>query len=143
MRPLHVPAPLTVVIEVPRLGMVKRRGDGSIDFVALPSPFNYGSVPGTRAPDGDPLDAIVLGPRLAAGSIVERTPLAVYGFVDRGCLDPKIVCGTRPLRAAERRAVERFFGVYQRFKRALQRARGQPEPTEVLGWLPWTSRPPA
>lgn len=140
MRPLYVPSPLTVVIEVPRFGMVKRRGDGSIDFVALPSPFNYGSVPGTRAPDGDPLDVIVLGPRLREGQVLERTPLAVFGFLDRGRLDPKVVCGEGPLRAVDRRAVERFFAVYQRFKRGLQRARGQAEPTEVLGWLPWTSR---
>lgn len=135
-----MPSPLTVVIEVPRFGMVKRRGDARIDFVALPSPFNYGSVPGTLAPDGDPLDAIVLGPRLPKGCIVERTPLAVFGFVDRGRLDPKVVCGHGPLRARDRRAVERFFRFYRGFKRGLQRVRGQSEPTEVLGWLPWSCR---
>jgi len=137
---MQLAKPLTVVIEVPLHGMIKRRQDKSIDFIALPSPFNYGSVVGTVAPDGDPLDALVLGPRLTTGELVERTPLAVYGFVDRGQLDPKIVCGDRPLSPAQRRSVERFFRVYARFKRALAWARGQGEPTEVLGWLPFSTR---
>lgn len=140
MTVLRVPASLDVVIEVPRFGMVKRRGDGSIDFVAAPSPFNYGSIVGTLAPDGDPLDAVVLGPRLPRGRTVECRPLAVYGFVDRGTLDPKVVCGWGTLSAADRRGVERFFRVYCGFKRVLQRLRHHREPTEVLGWLPWTHR---
>jgi inorganic pyrophosphatase len=139
--PLQLPARVAVIIEVPRGGVVKRRGDGSLDFVSpLPSPFNYGSVPGTLAPDGDPLDALVLGPRLRAGSRVEVEVLAVLGFVDRGLLDPKLVCGPPPLQASQRRAVERFFWIYERLKRGLQRLRGQPERTEVLGWLPFTTR---
>ena len=135
---LRLPARATVVIEVPRGGMVKRRGDGSIDFLSpLPSPFNYGSIPGTRAPDGDPLDALVLGPRLRAGTRVEVEVLAVLGFLDRGMLDPKLVCGRGPLQASQRRSVERFFWAYERLKRGLQWMRGQGEPTKVLGWLPW------
>lgn len=141
--PLRLPARATVVIEIPRGGMVKRRGDGSLDFVSpLPSPFNYGSLPGTRAPDGDPLDALVLGPRLRAGTRVEVDVLAVLGFLDRGKLDPKLVCGRSPLSATERRAVERFFWAYERLKRGLQRLRGQHERTEVLGWLPWLPEAP-
>lgn len=120
--------------------MVKRRQDGRVDFVALPSPFNYGSVLGTMAPDGDPLDVIVLGARLPRGHRMKRAPSAVFGFVDGGQLDPKIVCADGPLRAADRRAVERFFWVYARFKRALARARGQTGRTETLGWMPWTTR---
>lgn len=136
--PLRIPARATVVIEVPRGGVVKRRGDGSLDFVSpVPSPFNYGSLPGTRAPDGDPLDAVVLGPRLRAGTRVEVDVLAVLGFLDRGRLDPKLVCGRAPLSPRQRRAVERSFWAYERLKRGLQRLRGQPERTEVLGWLPW------
>jgi inorganic pyrophosphatase len=142
--PLRLPPRVTVIIEVPRGGLVKRRGDGSLDFVSpLPSPFNYGSVPGTRAPDGDPLDALVLGSRLRAGTRVEVDVLAVLGFVDRGLHDPKLVCGRAPLAAGQRRAVERFFWAYERGKRGLQRLRGQPERTEVIGWLPWlTAEPP-
>lgn len=138
--PLHVPARVTVIIEVPRGGVIKRRSDGTIDFVSpLPSPFNYGSVPGTQAPDGDPLDALVLGSRVRAGSRVDVEVLAVLGFIDRGLLDSKLVCGEAPLRASQRRAVERFFWAYERLKRTIQRVRGQSERTEVLGWLPFTT----
>lgn len=140
--PIWVPAHhVTVLVEVSRGGQVKRRTDGSVDFVSpLPSPFNYGCLEGTMAPDGDPLDALVLGPRLSAGTRVEREVLAVYGFLDRGALDPKLVCGRAPLRPSQRRQVERFFWIYARLKRGLQRIRRQPEPTEALGWLPWTTR---
>jgi inorganic pyrophosphatase len=140
--PLHLPSRVTVLIEIPRGGIVKRRADGSLDFVSpLPSPWNYGSVPGTTAPDGDPLDAIVLGPRLRAGVRVDADVLAVYGFRDRDALDPKLVCGSPPLFASQRRAVERFFWVYERCKRGLQRVRGQAGRTAALGWLPFTTRP--
>lgn len=141
--PLRLPARVTVLVEVSRGGRVKRRSDGTIDFVSpLPSPFNYGCIEGTVAPDGDPLDALVLVPRLRAGVRVECEVLAVYGFIDRGLLDPKLVCGRAPLWPAQRRSVERFFLRYARLKRGIQRWRGQPEPTEAIGWLPWTRRRP-
>lgn len=139
---LRVPATrVTILIEIPRGGMVKRRPDGRVDFVSpLPSPFNYGCLEATLAPDGDPLDAVVLGSRLPAGVRVEREVLGVYGFVDRDRLDPKLICGEAPLLPRQRRSVERFFRLYTPAKRALQRVRGQPEPTYTLGWLPWTTR---
>lgn len=140
--PLHLPARVSILIEIPRGGMIKRRADGTFDFLSpLPSPFNYGSIPGTLAPDGDPLDAIVLGPRLRAGTRLQADVLAVYGFLDRAQLDPKLVCGHAPLQPGQRRAVERFFFLYERLKRALQRVRSQSEPTRALGWLPFTTRP--
>ena len=58
---MRFPEQLEVLIDTPRGSFVKRRDDGSVDFVwPLPSPFNYGSVPDTLAPDGDREDAIVL-----------------------------------------------------------------------------------
>ncbi|MFY0541612.1 hypothetical protein [Nannocystis pusilla] len=37
-----------VKIEYPRWSVVKRRSDGSVDFVSpLPCPYNYGHVPGS------------------------------------------------------------------------------------------------
>ncbi|MGE0792275.1 MAG: inorganic diphosphatase [Sandaracinaceae bacterium] len=119
-----MPEPCEVVIEVPAWTFVKRRPDGSVDFVSpLPSPFNYGSIVGTVGPDGDPLDALVLGPRLEAGTRVRTTAYAEVDFVDAGVPDPKRVCG-RPLSAIDRARVISFFVVYARFKRALHRLRG-------------------
>jgi inorganic pyrophosphatase len=125
-----------VMIEVPRGGFVKRRPDGSVDFVApLPCPYNYGSVLDTHAPDGDPLDAVVLGPRLHRGEIVSVPLRAVMGFMDAGVEDPKLVCSNAPLGDAQRRGIERFFRVYARFKRVVNLLRGAGRPTRVVGWL--------
>ncbi|MGI5865394.1 MAG: inorganic diphosphatase [Myxococcales bacterium] len=110
-----------VVIDTPRGSFVKRRDDGSLDFVSLvPSPYNYGSVPGTLAGDGDRLDAIVLGPRLARGSRVRLPVRAVVRFVDGGTEDLKLICSPHRLRRRERALVELFFRIYVPFKRAVQ-----------------------
>jgi len=126
----------TVRIEVPRWSFVKRKADGRVDLVSpLPCPYNYGSVVGSVAPDGDPLDALVFGPRLAFGRTIETRVWAVMGFVDDGVDDPKLVCASAPPTAAERRGVERFFALYAAFKRALARARGRSAATRRVGWL--------
>ncbi len=128
-----------VTIEYPRWSMIKRRSDGSLDFVApLPCPYNYGSISGRRSGDGDLLDAVVLGPRLPAGTLRSVQVLGVVGFLDLGVHDPKVICGISsmgPLSARERAGLELFFRSYAGFKRALAWTRGRPEPTRYLGWL--------
>ena len=115
-----------VVIEVPRGGFVKRRADGSVDFVSpVPCPFNYGSARGTLADDGDPLDVVLLGPRRPPGFAGRFRIWSVVDFVDAGQADPKLVCGPTPPTAADRRRVRVFFRLYARVKRLLNRARGQ------------------
>nr|HQV09401.1 inorganic diphosphatase [Thauera sp.] len=60
-----------VIIEVPRGGFVKRGSSLAVDFVSpLPCPYNYGAIPAYIGMEGDLLDAVVLGPRLALGSVV-------------------------------------------------------------------------
>ena len=128
--------PITVVIDVPRGSFIKRSDDGSVDFVSpLPSPFNYGHVPDTLAEDGEGLDAVVLGPRLARGSESSVVVRGRVGFVDAGMEDPKLICAPAPLSASERRRVEGFFRRYARAKRWINRFRGKQGPTEYLGWL--------
>ena len=101
----------------------------------LPSPFNYGHVPGTLAEDGDALDAVVLGPRLERGTRVPLVVRAKIGFVDGGALDPKWICSDRPLSDADRRRVEGFFRRYAVAKSLLNRFRGKRGETRYLGWL--------
>lgn len=125
-----------VTIEVSRWSFTKRRPDGSVDFVSpLPCPYNYGSVTGHAAPDGDPLDALVLGRRLPRGITVTSTLRAVFEFRDDGLLDPKLVCSPHPLTDEQRRGVERFFAVFAAFKRTLYRARGRTGETRDVGWM--------
>lgn len=130
-----LPAFVRIRVEVPRWGLVKPRADGSIDFLSpLPCPYNYGCIPGYESADGDPLDAVVLGPRLAAGREVQVRVRAVMGFVDAGRDDPKVICSAAPLTALDRRGLEAFFAVYALAKRALNRLRGAGGPTRCTGW---------
>lgn len=125
-----------VVVEYPRWSMVKRRSDGTLDFVApLPCPYNYGSIFGRRSGDGDLLDAVVLGPRLPLGATRSLVAVGVIGFLDLGVHDPKVICSDAALSTSQRTGLELFFRAYAGFKRALAAARGQPGATRYLGWL--------
>jgi inorganic pyrophosphatase len=131
LRP-NVPDAVHVLVELPRLSFVKRRADGAFDYVSpLPCPFNYGSVPGVVSGDGDPLDAVLFGPRRRRGSVVRATVFGWVDFVDGGTDDPKLLCGTAPPRAVDRLLVVAFFRVYERAKRLLNRVRGRRGETRV------------
>ena len=127
-----------VRVEVPRFSFVKRGPEGGIDFVSiLPCPFNYGSVLGTRAPDGDPVDAIVLGRRRRRGELVATRVFGEVRFIDDGVRDSKLVCGERPASPFERKLVELFFRIYAPVKRFFARLRGSGAITRYEGvW--WT-----
>lgn len=132
--PPPFPDTLEVVIEVPRGGFIKRKDDGSIDYISpLPSPFNYGSVPNTLSGDGDREDALVLGPQLLRGATVRVPVVARVRFVDAGLPDPKWVCSHGPLSAQELRRVVGFFTFYARTKTWLNALRGKPSGTRFEG----------
>ena len=132
------PAEVEVVVEVPRGGFVKRRTNGAIAFVSpLPCPFNYGSVPGSHAADGDPADAVVLGPRLERGHHGTWPVRAVVRFTDAGRIDDKLVCGP-PLRQRDCMVLKAFFSVYALAKRTAGRLAGETRPT-LFGGLVFLS----
>jgi inorganic pyrophosphatase len=127
---------LTVVIDVPRGSFIKRDDEGAIDFISpIPCPFNYGHVPGTRADDGDALDAVVLGPRLPLGSTATVTVRERVDFIDAGCPDPKWVCASVPLSRFQQLQVTGFFRFYALAKGLINRVRGKRGPTRYLGWI--------
>lgn len=136
---LLLPAPgdlCDVVVDHPRWSLIKRRSDGSVDFVSpVPCPYNYGSISGWRSGDGDELDAVVLGPRLAAGTRLRVAAVAVVGFLDGGLHDPKVICSAAALTAGQRARLELFFRSYAGVKGALARMRGRDGDTRYLGWL--------
>lgn len=132
-RRVTFPQQLDVVIDHPRASLIKRREDGRIDFISpLPCPFNYGSVPGTRADDGDREDAIVLGPRLAKGTQLRLPVVARAHFYDAGQYDAKWICGP-PLSAGQRAGVIMFFMVYAHCKQVLNWMRGLSGTTSFQG----------
>jgi len=113
-----IPETVTLIVEVPRGAFVKRDAAGRLDYVSpLPSPFNYGSVPGTRAADGEAQDVVLLGRRRRRGEQVEAPVVGVVYFRDGGVQDDKWVCGSA--RGWERRLVMAFFRFYAFGKRLL------------------------
>jgi len=129
------PPEVEVLIEVPRGSFLKRGSTGHVDFVSpLPCPFNYGSVPSHLGLEGDLLDAVVLGPRLALGT---RTRVKAWGAVtltDRGMTDDKLICSSRAPDASERRRILRFFRFYARCKGLLNLWRRRPGRNACDGW---------
>ena len=121
-----------VRIEVPRGSFVKRDAT-RIEYISpVPCPFNYGCVPDRPAPDGDPLDALVLGPRLAIGAEVDVAVHAVVRFLDDGAVDDKLVCGAPPT-DRELANIARFFRVYAVARAWMNRARCRAGDTRFLG----------
>jgi len=124
-----------VVIEVPRGSFLKRGSTGRVDFVSpLPCPYNYGSVPTHIGLEGDLLDAVVLGPRLAFGCTVKLAAWGAVTLVDRGIADDKLICSATSVTSAERNAVLRFFRFYAMCKGLLNAWRGRPGRNACEGW---------
>ena len=130
-----VPPELEIVIEIPRGSFLKRGSTGHIDFISpVPCPFNYGSVPAFIGQEGDLLDAVVLGPRLAAGTLVRLPAWGAVILADRGMTDDKIICSHTPVTQGEREEVLRFFRLYARCKGWLNVLRGRPGRNACDGW---------
>ena len=89
-------------------------------------PINYGFVPQTVSYDGDPFDALILGPPLEGGQIVSGVPIGLLRMEDEKGLDSKVVLSPidragRPLyqlTAAIRRDVADYFRRYKRHEPA-------------------------
>jgi inorganic pyrophosphatase len=129
------PPTVEVVIEVPRGSFLKRGLTGRVDFISpLPCPFNYGAVATLVGGEGDLLDAVVLGPRLAFGTRVRVRAWGAVVLTDRGMTDDKLICSEQPLTAAQRRNVLWFFHFYARCKALLNRLRHRPGRNACDGW---------
>lgn len=130
------PRLIEVTVQLRAGSFVKRRSDGTIDYLApLPSPFSYGEVRGTRSADGDAVDVLVWRARPAAGTTVRLPLQGAVDFVDAGADDPKLVCAAAPLRPWERRCILAWFAGFARAKALLAATRGATGRTWVRGWL--------
>jgi inorganic pyrophosphatase len=124
-----------VVIEIPRGSFLKRGSSGYIDFISpLPCPYNYGSVHQYIGGEGDYLDAVVLGPRLAAGSRVRVNAYGAIGLSERFMYDDKLICSLTPITSRDRRNCLRFFHIYAFCKGLLNLSRGHRGRSRCEGW---------
>ena len=132
----HGPPPcVEVVIEIPRGSFLKRGITGHIDFVSpLPCPFNYGSVRQYIGGEGDYLDAVVLGPRLAIGSRVRVNAYGAVGLSERFMYDDKLICAHGGISPGQRRKTLWFFHFYAFCKGFLNLVRGQRGRSRCEGW---------
>lgn len=87
-------------------------------------PVNYGFVPQTISYDGDPFDALVLGPRLAGGRIVRGKIVGLMVMEDEKGLDSKVVLSlvddggraTHALTEEDRTRIGTYFDSYKRYE---------------------------
>jgi inorganic pyrophosphatase len=85
-------------------------------------PVNYGFVPQTVSYDGDPFDALVLGPALAGGSLVRGIVVGLMYMEDEKGSDSKVVLspvaeGGGPrveLTPEDRERIAGYFRIYKR-----------------------------
>ena len=97
----NVPFALNVIIEIPshaepvKYEMDKVTGAMFVDrfmSTAMHYPCNYGYVPHTLSPDGDPVDVIVVTPYpLIPGSVIKCRPIGVLKMTDESGDDAKIL----------------------------------------------------
>lgn len=101
-------------------------------------PADYGFIPGTCAPDGDPLDILSMTDEPSfPGCLVEVRPIGVLNMIDQQQIDQKVVAvPNRNPRYEEmhrldqlfphvRREFEHFFNIYKEL---------EGRATSTLGW---------
>lgn len=131
--PLNADGTVNAYIEIPRGERNKweldmRRNARAIDRVIPelvgPYPVNYGFVPQTVFYDGDPFDALVLGPAIDGGTTVRGAIVGLMFMTDEKGLDSKVVLSPvdntgRPLHAlsdTEKRLIGGYFDSYKRLE---------------------------
>src|SRR5262245_26146298 len=130
------PTDIQVIIEIPAGSFTKyeidpKTGHLFVDrFQSMPVvyPTNYGSIPSTIGPDGDPLDALVITRQaIYPGALIRVRPIGILKMIDGGDVDDKIVAvpiskvdptyddikTIDDLPAIERARIEQFFAVYK------------------------------
>jgi inorganic pyrophosphatase len=95
------PHDINVIVEIPQGGapvkyeLDKESGALFVDrflHTAMFYPCNYGFVPHTHSPDGDPLDVLIAGPTaVVPGSVVRCRPVGMLLMEDEAGVDEKLI----------------------------------------------------
>lgn len=124
-------------IEVARGSFLKREGQ-KIEYLSpIPCPFNYGSVEGEVAEDGDAPDVVLMGSRVKEGVLREGPLVGRVLFLDAGKRDDKQVVSALRLSALQKQNIERFFRFYAPIRKILNQMQGKTGETRYEGveWL--------
>jgi inorganic pyrophosphatase len=126
--------PVRCVVEIPRGSRNKYEFDPELGAIKLDRfvsasvvyPTDYGFVPDTLAPDGDPLDVLVcVSEPTFPGCVVIARPVALFGMRDEKGPDDHVVCvpfadpnwsdvyDLDDLSAQLRAEISHFFSVYK------------------------------
>ena len=129
--PFHGDSLVNAYIEIPRgerrkFEFAMKSNDRAIDRI-IPDdvggyPVNYGFVTQTISYDGDPFDALVLGPPLAGGRIVRGRIVGLMLMEDEKGIDSKVVLSlvdgagraTHALTEEDRTRIGQYFDTYKR-----------------------------
>ena len=130
--PVNSDGTVNAYVEIPRGDRRKWEFDMSANARAIDRvipadiggyPVNYGFVPQTVSYDGDPFDALVLGPPLEGGRLVRGTIVGLLLMDDEKGYDAKVVLspdatgGARPdLTAESQREIADYFRRYKLFE---------------------------
>ncbi len=94
------PEDVNVLIEIPKGSNIKYEYDEEtglimvdrILYTAMFYPFNYGIVPKTLMPDGDPADVLVISEEtILPGTVIRVRPIGVLEMEDEEGVDHKII----------------------------------------------------
>jgi inorganic pyrophosphatase len=101
-------------------------------------PGDYGFIPGTLSPDGDPLDVLALAEEPSfSGCLVEVRPIGILNMIDQQKTDQKVLAvpdgnprydqvqNMDQIFAHVRREIEHFFTIYKEL---------EGRATSTLGW---------
>ncbi len=137
---------VNVIVEIPRGSRNKYEYDPALDLIALDRtlysavhyPTDYGFVPGTKASDGDPVDALVMIEEPTFPGCLVRVRLIGLLMIEDGkdVTEPKLL--TVPInepRFAEYhdiadvpehllKEIENFFDIYKQLEKKEVKARG-------------------
>lgn len=110
---------MKIVIETPKYSFFKYNKSGNrytkVFFSPIPSIFNYGYIEGLKGADGMEVDAVVLGPRMVQGAVMEFSGCyGVIRFIDDSIKDDKYLFYVGGLRSSL--ALACYFKIYALFK---------------------------
>lgn len=140
------PELVRMIVEIPKNSSNKYEYDGTLGVFRLDRalyspvhyPGDYGFIPGTYAPDNDPIDVLTLVEEPSfPGCLIEVRPVGILNMIDQNMTDQKVVAvPNRNPRYDQihtldqifphiRREIEHFFTIYKELEGRV---------TATLGW---------